>query len=148
VRIIDLSTGVDRAVVALTNDQRFVDVMWKPRGDQLLATAVTRYFDDSVWSMRPDGNPDLTLLSDDRRGDPKYGYPAFVPGGAAVLVAKGEFVDGEYVGSSRAIADPSLRWSHSISRQAGEEEFADFGPPPRRVVSVQFAFEIQRAALW
>jgi dipeptidyl aminopeptidase/acylaminoacyl peptidase len=141
VRIIDLSTGLDRPVVALTTDQRFIDVVWSPRGDRLLATAVTRNFDYSIWSMRPDGDPHLTLVSDDRRGDPNYGYPAFVPGGAAVLVAKGEFADGEYLGSSLALADPSLRWSRSISQQLGEEEYADFGPSPRRAVYVQFTFE-------
>lgn len=110
------------------------DLDWSPRGDQLLVTG----YDPStshwtIYSLRPDpAEPRLTvLISDDSGARASTGFPAFLPGGRAVLVEQDE---PDYVASRLYLADPRLQHLVPVTPRPGWETQPDFGLSPVQAV--------------
>jgi Tol biopolymer transport system component len=130
IRIVDLTTKTNTLITGVPEGMGIPDLTWSPRGDRLLVSAVNpANWHWTVYSMRPDpADPRLTvLISDDAGARASTGYPAFLPGGGAVLVEQDETDD---TGSRLYLADPQFRYLVPVTPRPGWESQPDFGVSP------------------
>lgn len=109
---------------------------WSPRGDRLLISALESPGTSNwtIFSVRPDvADPQLTpLISNDPRIGapvvaPATGFPAFLPGGGAVLVEQDA---PDYLSSRLYLADPRFKHLRPVTAPTGWDTQPDFGPSP------------------
>ena len=134
VHIVDLTTGQDDFLTGFPEPLVTPDLAWSPRGDQLLVTTLNPInFHWSIYSVRPDpADPRPTvLISDDAGARSSTGFPAFLPGGGAVLVEQDE-TDG--TASRLYLSDPKFKYLVPVTERVGWETQPDFGASPLQAV--------------
>jgi Tol biopolymer transport system component len=137
--IVDATTGQDSFLTGFPDQLALPDVTWSPRGDQLLVSAINLVNNHwTIFSVRPDpADPRPTvLISDDSGARASTGFPAFLPGGHAVLVEQDET---DYTSSRLYLADPLFKHLVPVSPRPGWETQPDFGLSPLRAVYQQYS---------
>ena len=135
--VVDLATGMTKLITGVPQGSGIADLTWAPHGDQLLVSAVNPANGHwTVYSMRPDAaDPRMTaLISDDAGARASTRYPAFLPGGRAVLVEQDET---DYTASRLYLADPQFQYLVPVTPRPGWESQPDFGVSPLQAVFQQ-----------
>lgn len=132
VHLIDVKTGSDRLLTVMPGvpdvhmNLFTLSLDWSPRGDQLLITSRDAVYNWSIFSINPSAAvPQLAKLTHDNA--PAMAYPAFFPGGRAVLV---EQDSSDFLTSRLKLADTRLRHLVPVGTATGWDTQPDFGWSP------------------
>ena len=147
VHIVDVRTGQDTLLTGVPGALVTPDLDWSPRGDQILISALDPNNGHwTIFSARPDPtDPKLSvLISDDAGARASTGYPAFLPGGHAVLVEQDET---DYLSSRLYLSDPRFQHLVPVTPRPGWETEPDFGASPLQAVYQQYNDDRSQTAI-